>query len=77
MNKAWGIFIFSFSILALCHADDGIVKDLSKVKGIEFYRGPESGRELLKKNGFVVVPRYYHRIFTPYMDMNLPHFIHG
>jgi hypothetical protein len=47
----------------------------TQVQGIEKYDGPESGKILLDENGFVVVPRFYHRIFGPYLDSPLPPFI--
>ena len=45
-----------------------VVEDLSKVRGIKAFDGPESAEALLKKNGFVVVRRFYHRIFSPYLE---------
>jgi len=45
-----------------------VVEDLSKVRGIRAFDGPESAKALLKKNGFVVVRRFYHRVFSPYLE---------
>ena len=52
-----------------------LVPDIDAVRGMEWYRGPEAGKDLLAKNGFVVTTRFYHRIFGPYLDKNLPHFV--
>jgi len=54
---------------------EDVVTDIQAVKGIGRYRGPEGGKALLKKNGFVVVPDYHHRIFSPYYGSPLPRFI--
>jgi len=54
---------------------EDVIQDLSKVNGIANYDGPEKAKALLKKNGFVVVPRFYHRIFSPYYKSPLPRFI--
>lgn len=48
---------------------------LESVQGIEQYDGPDSGRALLATNGFVAIPRFYHRIFGPYLHSPLPPFI--
>ena len=59
-----------------------VVSDVKLVRGMDSFDGPESGKELLKRNGFVVVPRFYHRIFSPYVDdigpdakPPLPHYV--
>ncbi|MGV8123649.1 MAG: DUF3160 domain-containing protein [Candidatus Xenobiia bacterium LiM19] len=50
--------------------------DLSTVNGLEWLKGPDSAKKLLKKNGFVVVPHYYRQIFSPYIqEKELPPFI--
>jgi hypothetical protein len=70
----------AFFVLGLC-VIVGIIALLmptatpTQVQGIEKYDGPESGKILLDENGFVVVPRFYHRIFGPYLDSPLPPFI--
>jgi len=51
-----------------------VVPDMSKVTGAEQYDGPEAGKELLQENGFVVVPRYYHQLFSIYWNEQLPHY---
>ncbi len=56
-----------------CAAD--VVPDLKKVEGISGLKAPLGARELLKKNGFVVAPRYYHQIFSPYIQEDLPAFV--
>ncbi|HUV40025.1 MAG TPA: DUF3160 domain-containing protein [Planctomycetota bacterium] len=48
---------------------------MDKVEGIGGLKGPPGARELLGKNGFVVVPRYYHQIFSPYIQEGLPAFV--
>ncbi len=53
-----------------------LIADLSTVEGLEHLKGPDSAKELLKKNGFVVVPHYYRQIFSPYIqEAELPPFI--
>ncbi len=49
--------------------------DLDRVVGIQQFDGPPAARELLKRNGFVVVPRFYRQIFSPYVHSGLPPFI--
>lgn len=63
-----------FLMSGVARAGD-VVLDIKKVKGIDKYDGPETGKDLLKKNGFVVVPSYHHRIFSPYYASPLPRFI--
>ena len=64
--------------LLLCEARGvDVVADIETVVGIGKYDGPESGKGLLRKNGFVVVPDYHHRIFSPYVGSPLPRFITG
>lgn len=69
-----GLFPLVVALAANSNAGD-VVKDLAAVRGMEWYRGPEAGKALLAKNGFVVTTRFYHRIFGPYLDKNLPHFV--
>jgi len=52
-----------------------VVPDLGKVGGIGRLKGPPAARELLQRNGFVVVPRFYHQIFSPYIQEGLPPFV--
>lgn len=53
-----------------------LIADISTVKGLEWLKGSDSAKELLKKNGFVVVPHYYRQIFSPYIqEKELPPFI--
>lgn len=56
-------------------AAEDVVADLGAVRFVERFEGSDSGRELLKRNGFAVVPRFYHRMSGPYADMDTPHFI--
>ena len=42
---------------------------------MEHYEGPESGKKLLQDNGFVVVPDFQRRVFVPYFNEDLPHFV--
>ncbi len=65
----------AYALLPLAAKGEDVVTDIKAVKGIERYDGPESGKALLKKNGFVVVPDYHHRIFSPYYGSPLPRFI--
>ncbi len=67
-----GFFCIVFTGFA---ADGDLVSDLRTVRGIEEYDGPDSGKALLAKNGFVVVPRFYHRIFGPYLEPPLPPYV--
>ncbi len=71
---AAGCVCWLLALAPLLAAED-LAYDLAKVKGIEYYRGPDSGRALLSRNGFVVVPHYSHRIFAPYFEENLPHYV--
>jgi len=61
--------------LGPAQAAGDVVPDLDKVHGMEHFVGDEAARALLKKNGFVVLSRYYHRIFSPYIDSKLPPYI--
>jgi hypothetical protein len=70
-RTAWGAV---FVALAAAQAAD-LVPDLDKVEGIKHFNGPPAARELLKRNGFVVVPRFYHQIFSPYIHEGLPPFV--
>lgn len=49
--------------------------DLSAVQGIAHYRGPDAGKDLLAKNGFVVTQEFQRHIFLPYLNDALPHFV--
>jgi len=60
--------------LTLARAAD-VVPDLDRVEGIKQFSGPPAARELLKRNGFVVVPRFYHQVFSPYIHEPFPPFI--
>lgn len=70
-GAAFGAFLLA---LAAARAAD-VVPDLDKVEGIKQFDGPPAARELLKRNGFVVVPRFYRQIFSPYIHSGLPPFI--
>ena len=61
--------------LAASLSGEELFPDLAEVRGIDRYRGPEAGKGLLRKNGFVVVPRFYRRIFNPYLDSGLRNFV--
>ena len=67
------------TVLALVLAAGAIageaVPDLDKVDGIQELKGPPAARDLLRRNGFVVVPRFYHQIFSPYIQEHLPPFV--
>lgn len=67
--------MLSMVVLAQMTGATDVVPDLEQVQGMDKYNGPEPGKVLLKQNGFVVVPRYYHRIFSPYWDKSLAHYI--
>ncbi len=67
---AIAILLLSSSIRA---AD--LIPDLSRIVGIERLREPESTEALLRKNGFVVVPRPYGRVFSLYRAQLLPPFV--
>jgi hypothetical protein len=73
------ILVIVVAFFSWCNSKDLIAKDvvtdLGRVVGIKYYNGPVAGRKLLKQNGFVVVPEYYHRIFSPYYESPLPTFI--
>jgi len=75
MTKATAVVALIISCACLRIDAQDLVPDLLKVKGIEHYDGPASGKALLRKNGFVVVPRFYHRIFSPYYGSALPRFV--
>ena len=61
--------------LAASLSGEELFPDLAEVRGIDRYRGSEAGKGLLRKNGFVVVPRFYRRIFNPYLDSGLRNFV--
>ncbi|MGD0090912.1 MAG: DUF3160 domain-containing protein [Planctomycetota bacterium] len=67
------IMLLPFLLAAVQAAD--LIDDLATVQGMERFKESEAAKALLKKNGFVVVPRYCHQIFTPYLDMSQPHFV--
>lgn len=52
-----------------------VVPDLSAVIGIDRVKLSDPARELLRRNGFVVVPRPYHQIYSPYIHEGLPVFV--
>jgi uncharacterized protein DUF3160 len=54
---------------------DPLALDLAQVQGMEHYEGPESGKKLLEDNGFVVVKNFERRVFVPYFNEDLPHFV--
>jgi len=57
-------------------ADAPVVSDLQDVVvGRTGMNVPPQAREMLKQNGFVVVSRPYHRIFSPYIQEGLPPFV--
>ena len=64
--------VFGLVVLTAGAAGAAVVDDLDSVRGIDFYSGPAAGEELLRENGFVVVPRFYHRIFGPYLEGGVP-----
>ncbi len=49
--------------------------DLSAVQCIAHYSGPDAGKDLLSKNGFVVTQEFQRHIFLPYLNDTLPHFV--
>jgi len=55
---------------------EDVVADLAAVRGIEAMKGPPAARAMLKRNGFVVLRKFYHRIFSPYLDQTeVPPFV--
>lgn len=72
-----GTFVVALGLNAsnAARAQTPLFSDLSKVQGMEHYSGPESGRDLLSKNGFVVTQEFQRHIFLPYLNENLPHFV--
>ncbi|MHC9538497.1 MAG: DUF3160 domain-containing protein [Vulcanimicrobiota bacterium] len=53
-----------------------LIPVLSSIEGLKHLKGPSSAQAFLKKNGFVVVPRYYRQIFSPYIhESQLPPFV--
>ena len=62
-------------VFAGAAAAGDVIADLDEVTGIEQFRGTDAEKQLLKQNGFVVTPWYYHRIFGPYLDSELPPYI--
>ncbi len=76
MGRVGMLGVGTVCAVCLCFVAGGdVVPDLQTVRGIEHYQGPDSGEELLRKNGFAVLPRFYHRIFGPYLHSLLPPFI--
>lgn len=51
------------------------VPDLDRVEGIGRLQGPPAARTLLARNGFVVVPKFFRQIFSPYLHSGLPAFV--
>lgn len=70
-----GAFILLGLLSCICAQAEDVVNDLSAVQFMNHYKGPDQGKELLKQNGFVVVQQFYHRIFAPYADMEMPHYV--
>jgi len=53
-----------------------LIPVLTSIEGLKHLKAPDSAQAFLKKNGFVVVPRYYRQIFSPYIhESELPPFI--
>jgi len=75
LSRSWLAWAVASLALALAAGAPDVVPDLDKVVGIERFDGPPAARQLLKKNGFVVVPRFYRQIFSPYVRSGLPPFI--
>lgn len=73
--RSWVWAVAVGMLLPVLALAEEVVPDLGQLRGIERYEGPESGKVLLKQNGFAVVPRYYHRIFSLYSDTELPHYV--
>jgi hypothetical protein len=69
---AWALCL---ALPASARGAEDVIPDLKKVRGIEDFDGPDSARALLKRNGFVAVPRFRHRIFSPYVHSRLPHYV--
>lgn len=51
------------------------IADLDAIVGIDKAGESAAVRRLLKSNGFAVAPKYYHQIFSPYIQENLPAFV--
>ena len=56
-------------------AAEDVIPGLAAVQDIGMYVGPESGKELLNRNGFVVTRHYFPRIYHLYMNELQSHFI--
>ena len=50
--------------------------DLNSVAGMASLQDAgDAARDMLSRNGFVVLPKYYHQIFSPYVQVPLPPFV--
>jgi hypothetical protein len=66
---------WSCAVAAVCpiamgaaSAGDSLPYDLSQVRGIDAFPDDPALRDLLARNGFVVVPRVHKQLFSPYLD---------
>lgn len=69
-----GVLLLGAGLAGRAAAED-VVADLGAVRFIERFEGSDSGRELLKRNGFAVVPRFCQRMSYTYADDEIPHFV--
>jgi hypothetical protein len=67
--------IGALSLLLATLTARAAVPDVSRVEGIDRLKGEHDALRLIEKNGFVVLPTYYRRIFTPYIQGGLPRFV--
>ncbi|NQT21365.1 MAG: sigma-70 family RNA polymerase sigma factor, partial [Planctomycetes bacterium] len=51
------------------------IADIDAIVGIDKAGKSADVRRLLKSNGFAVAPKYYHQIFSPYIQEHLPAFV--
>jgi hypothetical protein len=56
-------------------ADDPAPLDLATVEGAEHFPGTDRDRQVLARQGFVVLPRQYRQIFSLYIGSSLPHYV--
>ena len=75
MRKTMAVALAATFLWAAAAGAADVVEDLSKTEGIQAFAGPEGAKALLKKNGFVVVPRYHKQIFSPYIRRACPPFV--
>ena len=73
-GRVGAVVLLGLTCGACAQAAD-VINDLSAVKYLDHYQGPDQGKELLKQNGFVVVQKFYHRISGPYADNTMPHYV--